>query len=109
MTGSVALRDPRGTVLQLSDTAAEALQQVRDEQDVPEGHGVRIATQAGPDGQPGLAVGFAEAPAEGDEVTEQSGTELYVAQEVAAPLADSVIDVEDTGQGPQLVVKPQQE
>lgn len=95
-------------MLQLSDSAAEALRQVRDDQDVPPGHGVRIGTQAGPDGQPGLAVGFAEAPAEGDQVTEQAGTELYVAQEVAEPLADSVIDLEDTDQGPQLVVKPQE-
>lgn len=96
-------------MLQLSDTAADALRQVRDDQDVPEGYGVRVATQPGPDGQPGLAVGFAEGPAEGDEVTEQSGTELYIAEEVAGPLAESVLDLEDTDQGAQLVVKPQQE
>lgn len=95
-------------MLQLSQTAAQALQQARNEQDVPEGHGVRVSAQAGPDGQTALAVGFAEGPAEGDDVSEQAGVQLYVSEEVAGPLAESVIDLQDTDRGLQLVVRPQQ-
>jgi Fe-S cluster assembly iron-binding protein IscA len=95
-------------MLQLSSSAAAALDQARDEQDVPDSFGLRVSAQPGPDGQTALGLGFAEAPAEGDQVSEQAGTELYVAPEVAEPLADSLIDVEDTPQGLQLVVKPQQ-
>lgn len=95
-------------MLQLSPTAAEALNQARDEQDVPEDYGVRVSAEAGPDGQTGLAVGFAEGPAEGDEVTEQAGTQVFIAEEVAGPLAESVIDLEETDRGAQLVVKPQE-
>lgn len=94
-------------MLKISQTAADALDQARDEQDVPEDYGVRVSAQPGPDGQTGLAVGFAEAPAEGDEVTEQAGTQLFVAEELTDPLAESVIDMQDTERGPQLVVKPQ--
>lgn len=96
-------------MLQLSTTAAAALEEAREQQDVPEEFGVRIAAQAGPDGQPTLTIGFSESPLEGDEVTEQAGTELYVAPEVVEPLADALIDVEDTPQGQQLVLKPQEE
>ncbi len=96
-------------MLELSQSAADALQQARDAQDVPEEYGVRVSAQPGPDGQTGLAIGFTEGPDEGDEVAEQAGTDLYVAEEVAEPLADSLIDVEDTEQGVQLVVKPQEE
>lgn len=94
-------------MLQLSDTAADALQEVRNEQEVPDTFGVRVSTQPGPDGQPGLAIGFTEGPAEGDEVTEHSGLELYVSEDIAEPLAQSVLDIQDTDQGAQLVVKPQ--
>lgn len=96
-------------MLELSQTAAEALDQARDEQDVPEDYGVRVSAQPGPDGQTGLAVGFAEAPAEGDEVSEQAGTQLFVAEELTGPLAESVIDMQETERGAQLVVKPQDE
>ncbi|MBW3562450.1 MAG: hypothetical protein KY437_08140 [Actinobacteria bacterium] len=94
-------------MLQLTQTAAAALDQARDQQDVPEGFGVRVSAQPSPDGETALAIGFAEGPAEGDEVSEQAGTELYVAQELTEPLAESVIDLQDTERGPQLVVKPQ--
>ncbi|MDP8961202.1 MAG: hypothetical protein M3N32_06270 [Actinomycetota bacterium] len=97
------------TVLQLSQSAADVLQQARDEQDIPDDYGVRVSAQAGPGGQTSLAVGFVEGPAEGDKVTEEAGMELYVSEEVAGPLAESMIDVEDSGRGAQLVVKPQQE
>lgn len=95
-------------MLELSTAAAEALRQARDAQELPEDYGVRVSAQSGTDGQAGLGLEFVEEPAEGDHVAEQAGTPLYVAPDLAEPLADSVIDVEDTPRGAQLVVKPQQ-
>jgi Fe-S cluster assembly iron-binding protein IscA len=46
-------------------------------------------------------------PAEGDQVAEQGDTEIYVASELAEPLAEHMLDVEDTPEGPQLALVPQ--
>lgn len=96
-------------MLQLSSNAVIVLEQAREQQELPDSFGVRVSAQPGPEGQTGLAIGFAEEPLEGDEVSETSGPELYIAPEVAEPLSDAVIDVEDTPQGQQLVLKPQEE
>ncbi len=55
-----------------------------------------------------VSLGFAEEPLEGEEVTETAGTQIFVAREVAGPLADSLIDVTDTAEGPQLVIRPRE-
>lgn len=94
-------------MLQVSDSAVSVLQEARTNQEVPDSFGVRVFAQADETGQAGLALAFAEEPAEGDHVTEQSGTEIYVAPELAEPLAESRLDVEDTPEGPQLALVPQ--
>ncbi len=94
-------------MLQVSDSAVNVLQEARATQEVPDSFGVRVFAQADESGQAGLALAFAEEPAEGDQVTEQSGTEIYVAPELAEPLAESKLDVEDTPEGPQLALVPQ--
>lgn len=95
-------------MLQLSQSAAEALDQARDEQGVPDDYGIRVSAVPGPEGQTGLAVDFAEEPDEGDEVSEQAGTQVFISEEVAGPLSESVIDIQETGEGAQLVVRPQE-
>lgn len=95
-------------MLKVSDSAVSVLQETRAAQDVPETYGVRVFANADENGQPTLALAFAEQPAEGDQVTEQHGTEVYVAPEVAEPLAESVLDVEETPEGPQLALVPQE-
>jgi Fe-S cluster assembly iron-binding protein IscA len=94
-------------VLQVSETAVAVLEEARSAQELPDSYGVRISGQPAEAGQIELMLGFAEGPGEGDEVTEQAGTEIYVAPEVAEPLADSKLDLENTPEGPQLVIKPQ--
>ncbi len=96
-------------MLQVSESAAEMLKQARSSQDLPESYGVRVFGEPGDNGQLEVALAFTEAPEDGDEVTEQSGTTVYVAPEVAAPLADSTLDLEETSQGEGLVLKPQDE
>lgn len=96
-------------VLQVSDNAATVLREAREAQDLPDSYGVRVFAQADQNGDTALALAFAEQPVEGDQVTEQGGTEIYVAPELAEPLAQAMIDIADTPEGPQLTVVPQNE
>jgi len=97
-----------GSILfQVSPNAANVLAEARDAQQLPEDYGVRVFAQPDESGQATLALAFAEQPAEGDEVTEQAGTEVYVAPELAEPLAASMLDVADGPDGPELTLVPQ--
>ncbi len=96
-------------MLQVTESAVSALNEARAAQEVPDSHGVRVFAQADESGQAALALAFAEEPAEGDEITEQSGTEIYVAPELAEPLSESKLDVEDTPEGAQLTIVPQED
>jgi Fe-S cluster assembly iron-binding protein IscA len=96
-------------VLQVSPSAADVLREARATQDVPDSYGLRVFAQADETGQPALAIAFTEEPVEGDEVTEQAGTEVYVAPELAEPLASQVLDVEETPEGAALTLVPQAE
>jgi Fe-S cluster assembly iron-binding protein IscA len=96
-------------MLQVSETAITALQAARDAQELPDSFGVRVFGEPTDSGQMAVSLTFAEVPLENDQVTEQDGTQLFIAPEVAEPLSASVIDLEDTAQGPELVIKPQAE
>jgi Fe-S cluster assembly iron-binding protein IscA len=101
----------RSAMVQITSSAAEILQQQRDEQSIPDAYGVRLYAAKGADNDRfGIAMGFALDPAEGDEVTEEHGTRLFVAREVAGVLADARLDAAsdtaDTGEGsPRLVLR----
>jgi len=94
-------------VLQVSSPAVSVLKDARSAQEVPEHFGVRVFAQPDETGQAALALAFTEEPVDGDLVTEQDGTDIYVAPELAEPLAESVLDVEDTPEGPQLTLVQQ--
>ncbi|HSJ44399.1 MAG TPA: hypothetical protein VK923_06945 [Euzebyales bacterium] len=65
--------------------------------------------EVGDDGPPTVALAFAEEPKAGDGVTQQSGTEIYVAPELVDTLADHALDIEHTPNGPQLALVPQRD
>lgn len=96
-------------MLEVSNAAAAALEEARSAQQVPAEHGVRVSTQPSPEDPSSvvLALGFTEAPADDDLVTEQDGTQVFVAAELAEPLAETVLDVEDGPEGAELVLRPQ--
>ena len=96
-------------MLQVSNSAVAALEEARSAQQVPAEHGVRISTQPSLEdpSSVALALGFTDAPADDDLVTEQGGTRLFVAAELAEPLAETVLDVEDGPEGAELVLRPQ--
>lgn len=94
-------------MLQVTHSALAALGEARAAHGVPDSFGVRVFAQARENGQATLALAFAEQPAEGDQVIQQGNTEIYVAPDLAEPLSQSKLDVEDTQEGPQLTLVPQ--
>ncbi len=93
-------------MLQLTNSAAAALADARSEIGLPDHYGLRVF-RGYTDGKSAFQFGFVEKPEEGDEVGETHETRFFVAPEVAGPLADAVLDTEETNQGRQLTLKPQ--
>ena len=98
-------------MLQITHDAAELLTELRKGQDLPEDHGLRVfAESTEPAGEMTIGLGFTDAPAQGDQVTEQEGLKVFVAPELAAPLQDAAIDVTKADDGAsRLVFRPQSE
>jgi Fe-S cluster assembly iron-binding protein IscA len=79
-------------MLQLSRQAAVALQDARHQERIPEHFGLRVSGSSN-DSRSGIHLTFVEEPAQGDEVSEREGVKLFVAPDLAEPLANLVIDV----------------
>jgi Fe-S cluster assembly iron-binding protein IscA len=84
-------------MLQVTSTAATTLEAARAENGLPEHFGVRISAASANSNQAVFQFGFVEGPLAGDQVTETEGPRVFVAEEVAAPLDNAVLDVEETG------------
>ena len=97
----------RDHVLQVTSAAMSAFEQAKGSQDLPEDVGIRIFAQRDEQGEIALALAFTEAPQDGDQVTETDGTAVYVAPELAEPLSDSVLDVQDSEEGAEIVLTDQ--
>lgn len=95
-------------MLQITHAAATQVAMARESQGLPETFGLRVFGQPQDGGGISLSLAFAEAPAEEDHVTEQQGTRLFVAPEVAEPLAAAALDVQETPEGAQLVLTAQE-
>jgi Fe-S cluster assembly iron-binding protein IscA len=97
-------------VLQITHAAAELLNEIRREQEVPDDHGLRVFAETSDADEVSIGLGFTEMPAAGDQITEQDGLKVFVAPEVAAPLTDAAIDVTPATNGAtRLVFRPQAE
>src|SRR5918992_5300905 len=93
-------------MLQMTDRAADLLRNLRDEAQLPESAGVRIYSETASSGEPTLSIGFTPDPMPADQVTDHAGLRLFVAPEIADPLAGAVMDViADNGES-QLVFRP---
>ena len=80
-------------MLQITHSAASFLSEIRRGQDVPETYGLRVFPESTEPGEITIGLGFTDAPADGDQVTEQDGLRVFVAPELAMPLDDAAIDV----------------
>lgn len=98
--------EKRSTRLELSETAAAALDTIRPNEAVPESHDTRLSAERQPPATSPLGSSCRRVGEE-DQVAEQSGTEVYVDPQIADELAASVMDVRDTDQGLAFVFRPQ--
>jgi len=95
-------------MLQLTHAAAAQVAEARQAQGLPETVGLRVFGEPRPGGEMALGLTFAEVPAEDDEITEQEGTRMFIAPEVAAPLSTAALDAEQTPEGTKLVLTQQE-
>jgi Fe-S cluster assembly iron-binding protein IscA len=93
-------------VLEITHDAATLLTEIRRGQEVPDSYGLRVFPESTEPGEVTIGLGFTEAPAAGDHVTEQDGMRVFVAQELATPLEDAAIDVTGSDGAARLVFRP---
>lgn len=93
-------------MLEITRGAAALLTELREGQEVPEDYGLRVFPETNQPGEVTIGLGFTDQPAAGDQVAEQEGLKVFVAQELAAPLEDAAIDVTEENGTPQLVFRP---
>ena len=96
-------------MLQITHGAATFLSELRRGQEVPETYGLRVFPESTEPGEITIGLGFTDAPAEGDQVTEQDGLKVFVAPELATPLEDAAIDVAGDDGATKLIFRPQGE
>jgi Fe-S cluster assembly iron-binding protein IscA len=100
-------------MLNVTENAVLTLEAARRQQQIPERYGIRVFGEPTSTGELEVQIGFAEAPLENDAVRDLPGMRLFVAEEVAEPLADAELDVKpdvtSDGDAPsQLYLRAQQ-
>lgn len=90
-------------MLQVSEAAAELLKSMRRDLHMAEGSGVRLEPSKE---QPGaLGIAFREEPETSDQVIEESGLRVFVAEDVAPELEERTLDVQTTPEGVALSLR----
>jgi iron-sulfur cluster assembly protein len=84
-------------VLSITDTAAEAIRGIVAAPELPEGAGLRIATQPGAGDAGALEVSVAETPAASDQVVDESGARVFVEADAIPLLDDKLLDAQIDG------------
>ena len=94
-------------MLEITHDAATLLTEIRRGQDVPDSFGLRVFPESTEPGEVTIGLGFTDEPVQGDQVTEQDGIRVFVAQELATPLEDTAIDITPSSNGAsKLVFRP---
>jgi Fe-S cluster assembly iron-binding protein IscA len=94
-------------MLELSPRAAAALESLREIEGIPEDHGTRLTGQPQPTGDLAVHLEFVESVPEDDQVVEHAGIQVHVDPQIAEPLSDVVMDVQQSEQGEAFVFVPQ--
>lgn len=76
-------------MLTLTENAVAVIRDITDQEDVPEGAGLRIAADPA---EGALTLSLAESPIDGDEVVDDSGARLFLDAEAAVLLNDKALD-----------------
>lgn len=95
-------------MLQITDQAMGVLKEARGSSGAPDEAAARFGLK-GEAEEKQIGFAFVTGPLEGDERAADDGDlQVYVASELAAPLANSLLDVRPTEQGPTLVLQEQE-
>lgn len=84
-------------MLAITDTAAEAIRGIVAAPELPDGAGLRIATQPGAGEAATLEVSVAETPADTDQVVDESGARVFVEADAVPLLDDKLLDAQIEG------------
>jgi len=80
-------------MLTLTDSARDVVQQMVEEQNAPQGSGLRIAAAAPTESrEASLSLDLATEPSAGDTVVEDGGARVFLDEAAAALLDDKVLD-----------------
>ena len=85
-------------MLAVSDSAAHAIEAILEQQDAPDGAGLRIGMTTQDGAEPQLGVGLAASPQPSDAVVEHNGANVFVSEEVTEVLDGKLLDAESDGQ-----------
>ena len=81
-------------MVRLTLAAVTSIERIRAEEGVPDSYGIRVYLEDDEDdADPALGVAFAPEPSAGDDVTEQFGSRVFVAADLAQPFADAELDI----------------
>ncbi len=84
-------------MLTLTDNAADAIRGIVASPEIPDGAGLRIATQPGATDPGALEVSLADVPADSDQVVEEGGARVFVEEGAVELLDDKLLDAEIEG------------
>lgn len=83
-------------MLTVTDNAVAAIRSLTSQPDVPEGAGLRIATDASAGA---LRLSVAASPQEGDQIVDSAGARLFLDSDAAMLLSDKALDATVDDQG----------
>ena len=96
--------------MHVTHAAVNVIELVRGEHGIPDEFGVPLVPAGTRPEERTVAIDFAASPSEGDEVSRQHGTLVFVAGDVAADLRGAELDVirfeSDDGPSLRLVLRP---
>ena len=81
-------------MVEITPRATELVDEVRNEEGIPDSYGLRLYGETAPDGEAAVGIALAGGPAEGDEVVTEAPLPVFVAPEGADELGEAVVDAE---------------
>lgn len=84
-------------MLAVSDSAAQAIEAILDDQQAPEGTGLRIGVMSQDGDGTQIGIGLTTGPEETDAVVEHEGAHVFVGEELREILDDKLLDAEREG------------
>jgi len=90
-------------MLQVSEAAALLLKEAVKRSDAPDETGVRLEPR--PDNPSALGIAFQDQPEASDQVVEEAGLRVFVAEDISDALDGRTLDVVTTEQGPALTLR----